>query len=89
MNLQKMGATFRDAQITPIMYEMTFTMVRNDRNFIVKCIIDSKIEEIQLIDSETMRPVYGVDIFDDALQIAKKVYREIDFETVEQPFYLT
>jgi len=88
MNLQKMEATFRDATITPTAYNMTFTMVRNDRNFIVKCTIDSKIEEIQLIDSETMRPIYGVDIFDDALKLAKKVYNKIDFQTLEQPFYL-
>ena len=83
-----METTFRDARITPTAYNMTFTMVRNDRNFIVKCTIENNIDEIQLIDSETMRPIYGVDIFDDALKIAKKIYREVDFQTVGQPFYL-
>lgn len=83
-----MKATYRDATITPTAYNMTFTMVRNDRIFIVKCTIENNIDEIQLIDGETMRPIYGVDIFDDALQLAKKIYREVDFETVGQPFYL-
>lgn len=83
-----MNVIYRDAKITPTAYDMTFTMVRNDRNFIVKCTIENNIDEIQLIDSETMRPIYGVDIFDDALQLAKKIYREVDFQTVGQPFYL-
>lgn len=80
---------FRDAKITPTDYRLSFTMVRNDRTFTVRCLIDVKINEITIIDANSGRNIYGVDIFEDALRIAKELHNKVDFETIEQPFYIT
>ncbi len=85
----ELKATFRDAQITPTNYRLSFTMVRNDRTFIVRSLINIKINEIAIIDANSGSTIYGVDIFEDALQIAKELHNKVDFETIEQPFYIT
>lgn len=85
----ELKATFRDAQITPTNYRLSFTMVRNDRTFIVRCLIDIKINELTIIDANSGSSIYGVDIFEDALRITKELHNKVDFETIEQPFYIT
>jgi len=85
----ELKTTFRDARITPTDYKLSFTMVRNDRTFIVRCLIDIKINELTIIDAKSRRNIYGVNIFEDALRIAKELHSKVDFETIEQPFYIT
>lgn len=85
----ELKTTFRDAKITPTDYRLSFTMVRNDRTFTVRCLIDIKINELTIIDANSGRSIYGVDIFEDALRIAKELHNKVDFETIEQPFYIT
>ena len=85
----ELETTFRDAKITPTNYRLSFTMVRNDRTIIVRCLIDIKINELTIIDAKSRRNIYGVNIFEDALRIAKELHNKVDFETIEQPFYIT
>ena len=85
----ELKTTFRDAKITPTDYRLSFTMVRNERTFIVGCLVGIKINELTITDANSGRNIYGVDIFEDALHIAKELHNKVDFETIEQPFYIT